>query len=105
MRALLYAAAFLVLLAGCDRRDDPTVSLDSQEVRSPPGENAGSNAGSMAPAPATDATMDQSMRPAVPARCNGLTGAMLDQCIKQEDATDRASTGADSAAKGETRIP
>lgn len=104
MKSLLTAATLLILLAACDRRDDPNVSPDSQGVSSPPGESVGNANGSIAPQHPPESVLNQTPSPAIPVQCDGLTGGMLEQCIKQQNA-DGEKSAPTSSSKDGTRIP
>lgn len=104
MKSLLTTASLFILLTACDRRDDPNVSPDSQGVSSPSGESVGNANGSIPPQHPPESVLDQTSSTTIHAQCDGLTGGMLEQCVKQQNAeANRSSTKSDS--KDGTRIP
>lgn len=104
MKLLLVLATILIFLVACDRRDDPNISPDSQGVSSPPGESVGNANGSISPQHPPDSVLNQAPPTAVPAQCNGLTGGMLEQCIKQQK-SDAEQPVPKSESKDGIRIP
>ncbi|UOV05401.1 hypothetical protein MUU77_09155 [Pseudoxanthomonas sp. F37] len=85
MKAPVTLLVLLGLLAGCDRRDDPEVSRESQEVIHPPGDAVGNASGTLSPQHPPESTLEPTTPAVVPPRCEGLTGGQLARCI-QEDA-------------------
>ena len=89
MKALLPILALLVLVAGCDRRNDPDVPPESQGVSNPPGETVGSTEGTMEAHHPPESTLEPTTPAVVPAQCEGLTGGQLARCVN-EDASETA---------------
>lgn len=88
MKPLFSTIVLLVILSGCDRRDDPDVSADSQGVSNPPGETVGSTEGTLEAHHPPESALESTMPAVVPARCKALTGGQLARCVKEEGAED-----------------
>ncbi len=91
MKSLLPIVALLVLVAGCDRRNDPDVPKESQGVSNPPGESVGSTEGTLEAHHPPESALEPTTPAVVPAQCEGLTGGQLAKCVN-EDAGEKPET-------------